>query len=115
MYVVRVNDGVLKYTMVLINYIGFFFKLTSSQTSEFPTPGLRFMIFNSADFSTPSAVNSTFGLAGSTCSTLTFLKYLNIISIINHEIFIIRLSHLCLYVHIELAFFFFVDELPELH
>lgn len=114
MYVVRINDGVLKYTMVLINYIGFFFKLTSSQTSEFPTPGLRFMIFNSADFSTPSAVNSTFGLAGSTCSTLTFLKYLNIISIINHEIFYSFIALVLIRVH-RTCFFFFVDELPELH
>ena len=39
------------------------------------TPGLRFMIFSSAAFSTPSCVNSTFGFPCSP-STLTFLKYL---------------------------------------
>jgi len=49
--------------------------LTSSQMSCLLTPGLRFMIFSSAAFSTPSCVNSTFGLPCSP-STLTFRKYL---------------------------------------
>jgi len=51
------------------------FVLTSSQMSCLLTPGLRFMIFSSAAFSTPSCVNSTFGLPCSP-STLTFRKYL---------------------------------------
>ena len=55
--------------------IQYYFVLTSSQMSCLLTPGLRFMIFSSAAFSTPSCVNSTFGFPCSP-STLTFLKYL---------------------------------------
>lgn len=49
--------------------------LTSSQTSCLLNPGRRFMIFSSADFRTPSWVNSTFGFPWSP-STDTFFKYL---------------------------------------
>jgi hypothetical protein len=49
--------------------------LTSSHTSSFLTPGLRFIILSSAAFRTPSWVNSTFGFPKSP-STLTFLRYL---------------------------------------
>ena len=55
--------------------VQYYFVLTSSQMSCLLTPGLRFMIFSSADLSTPSWVNSTFCFPCSP-STLTFLKYL---------------------------------------
>lgn len=48
-------------------------QITSSHTSCLLIPGLKFIIFNSAAFNTPSCVNSIFGLPVS-ASTLTLRK-----------------------------------------